>query len=51
MFWKFPHIETVKTSYQAKEFAPLLKLRKEISYDFVIKTAHGLPQLAGEDSL
>ena len=40
--WEFPDVETVKTWYQSEEYAPLLKLRKEISNNSIILIKDGI---------
>ena len=40
--WEFPDVETVQTWYQSEDYAPLLKLRKEISNDSIILISDGV---------
>jgi uncharacterized protein (DUF1330 family) len=42
VLWEFPDVETVQTWYQSDDYAPLLKLRKEISNDSIILISDGL---------
>jgi uncharacterized protein (DUF1330 family) len=42
VLWEFPDVETVQTWYQSDDYAPLLKLRKEISNDSIILISDGV---------
>jgi uncharacterized protein (DUF1330 family) len=42
VLWKFPDVETAKTWYQSEEYAPLLKLRQEISNASIILIPEGV---------
>lgn len=41
VLWEFPDVEAAKTWYQSEEYAPLLKLRKEISTASIILIPEG----------
>jgi uncharacterized protein (DUF1330 family) len=42
ILWEFPDVEAAKTWYQSEEYAPLLKLRKEISTASIILIPEGI---------
>ena len=42
VLWEFPDVETVKTWYKSEEYAPLLKLRLEISNGSIILITDGV---------
>ena len=42
VLWEFPDAETAKTWYQSEEYAPLLKLRQEISTASIILISEGM---------
>lgn len=46
VLWEFPDVEAAKTWYQSEEYAPLLKLRKEISTASIILISEGVTLLA-----
>ena len=42
LLWEFPDVETVQTWYQSEEYAPLLKLRLDISNGSIILITDGI---------
>lgn len=42
VLWEFPDVETAKIWYQSEEYAPLLKLRQEISNASIILIPEGV---------
>ena len=42
VLWEFPDVEAAKKWYQSEEYAPLLKLRKEISTASIILIPEGI---------
>ena len=42
VLWEFPDVQTVKTWYQSEEYAPLLKLRLDISTGSIILISDGV---------
>jgi uncharacterized protein (DUF1330 family) len=42
VLWEFPDVETVQTWYQSDEYAPLLKLRLDISKGSIILITDGV---------
>ncbi len=42
VLWEFPDVETAKTWYHSEEYAPLLKLRQEISNAAIILIHEGV---------
>jgi len=42
VLWEFPDVQTVKAWYQSEEYAPLLKLRLDISNGSIILITDGV---------